>query len=208
MNPFESLMRQLTGSQPAEKNFKAIKEKMHWTLEYHQNAEKMLSFELNQGTPDEQVQAVKKIIEQDLEAMSNEMLGMACAMYGLEPQPSNYSTLSLLLLRRLVGEPPAPRTKWTADELDRLKREFHQALEDGAENQIEAWKQLARDPHWQEMASDIRHSEPENQRDRPEQVLTLAKTLRSQYDRGQRQQQKLLEQLNLLARQMRDRKGE
>lgn len=208
MNPFESLMKQLTGSQPAEKNLKAIKEKMHETLEYHQNAEKMLSFALTQGTPDELVQAVKKIIEQDLEAMSNEMLGMACAMYDLEPEPSNYGTLSLLLLRRLVGEPPAPRTKWTVDELARLEKEFHQALEDGAENQIEAWKQLARDPHWQEMASDIRHSEPENQRNRPEQVLTLAKTLRSQYDRGQRQQQKLLEQLNLLASQMRDRKGE
>ena len=208
MNPFESLVKQLAGSQPAEKNFKAIKAKMHEALEYHQNAEGFLSIAASKGTSDELVQATKKIIEQDLEGMSNEMLNMACAIYGLEPEPNNYSQLSLLLLRRLVGEPPAPRTKWTAGELTRLESEFNQALENGAETEIEAWKQLARDPHWQELASDIRHSEPENQRNRPEQVLTLAKTLRSQYDRGQRQQQKLQEQLNLLASQMRDRKGE
>jgi hypothetical protein len=207
MNPFESLMRQLTASEPTEKNFKPIKKQMHAVLEHYQNAEKFLSFALHQGAPNEQVQALKKQVEQDLEDMGTEALSMACGLYGLEPEPSNYRTLSLLLLRRIVGEPPPTRTKWTIDESARLERDFHRALEDGAKTQLDAWKQLARDPHWQKMASDIRHSEPENQRNRPEQTLTLARTLRSQHIRSKREYEKLLAQVNRRANQMRGDKG-
>ena len=207
MNPFESLIRQLTATEPTEKNFKPIKKEMHAVLEYHHNGEKTLSFVLHQGMPHEQVQVLKRQIEQDLHDKGTEILAMACELYGLEPEPSNYRTLSLLLLRRVVGEPPTPRTKWTIDELAKLEQDFHRALEDGSKTDLDAWKKLARDPHWQQMASDIRHSEPENQRNRPEQTLTLAKTLRSQYIRSKREHENLLAQVRRHANQMRDDKG-
>lgn len=206
-NPFESMMRQLMSPEPKDSAFKSIKEQMHDALATHQGAEKTLSFALNRGLPNEQVQMLKKQMEQDLEEKGTEMLAMACELYDLAPEPSSYGTLSLLLIRRLVGERPPPRAKWSIDVLIKLEQDFNQALESGAKTQLDAWKQLAQDPYWQRQASDIRHNEPEKQRSRPEEILTLAKTLRTQLDRSKRQYGELQEQIQRQLNSMRGGKG-